>query len=106
MPFVRSQPKPILQPSTVGLTLLVASVVLLPPLAVAKRRVAARLGSGALRADSILTAVAAVLAAISLASLAASEALGVRWADAVAALIVAAIVFREGWSSLRATATA
>ena len=94
------------EPSTVGLTLLVASVVLLPPLAVAKRRVAARLGSGALRADSILTAVAAVLAAISLASLAASEALGVWWADAVAALIVAAIVFREGWSSLRATATA
>ena len=62
--------------------------------------------SGALRADSILTAVAALLALISLASLAASDALGLWWADAVAALVVGVIVVREGWSSLRATATA
>ena len=62
--------------SLVSLGLLVASLVVLPPLAVAKYRVAARLGSGALRADSILTAVAAILAVISLASLAASQALG------------------------------
>ena len=63
-------------------------------------RVAARLGSGALRADSILTAVAAILAVISLASVAASQALGLWWADAIAALIVGVIVLREGWSSL------
>lgn len=92
--------------STIALVLLIASVVVLPPLALAKNRVAARLQSGALRADSILTAVAALLALISLVSLAASEALGLWWADAVAALIVGAIVLREGWSSLRATATA
>jgi hypothetical protein len=48
--------------SLVSLGLLLASVVVLPPLAVAKYRVAVRLGSGALRADSILTAVAAILA--------------------------------------------
>jgi divalent metal cation (Fe/Co/Zn/Cd) transporter len=48
-----------------GIALLVASVVVLPPLAIAKSRVAAALGSGALRADSILTGVAALLAAIS-----------------------------------------
>jgi divalent metal cation (Fe/Co/Zn/Cd) transporter len=52
------------------------------------------------RADSILTAVAAILAAISLASLAASQAFGLWWADAIAALIVGIIVLREGWSSL------
>lgn len=92
--------------STIGLALLVASVLVLPPLALAKNRVAARLESGALRADSILTAVAAVLALISLVSLAASDALGLWWADAVAALVVSVIVLREGWSSLRATATA
>lgn len=92
--------------STMALVLLIASVVVLPPLALAKNRVAASLKSGALRADSILTAVAALLALISLISLAASEALGLWWADAVAALIVGAIVVREGWSSLRATATA
>lgn len=92
--------------STVGLALLAASVLVLPPLAFAKNRVAARLSSGALRADSILTAVAGILAAVSLTSLAASDALGLWWADAVAALIVSVIVLREGWSSLGATATA
>ena len=66
------------QPETslVGLGLLLASAVVLPPLAIAKYRVAARLGSGALRADSILTAVAAVLAVISLASMVAAQAFG------------------------------
>jgi divalent metal cation (Fe/Co/Zn/Cd) transporter len=82
--------------------LLVLSMVVLPPLALAKRRVAARLGSGALRADSTLTLVAAVLAVISLASLAASEALGLWWADAVGALVVAGLVVREGWGSIAA----
>ncbi len=86
--------------SLASLALLIASVAVLPPLAIGKFRVAARLGSGALRADSILTAVAAVLAAISLASLAASQAFGFWWADAIAALFVAAIVVREGWVSL------
>jgi divalent metal cation (Fe/Co/Zn/Cd) transporter len=91
--------------SPVSLGLLLASAVVLPPLAVAKYRVAARLGSGALRADSILTAVAAILAVISLASLVGAEALGLWWADAVAALVVGAIVLREGWSSLNLAAT-
>jgi divalent metal cation (Fe/Co/Zn/Cd) transporter len=90
--------------SLVSLGLLLASVAVLPPLAVAKYRVAARLGSGALRADSILTAVAAILAAISLASLAVSKAFGWWWADAIAALIVAVIVLREGWSSINLAA--
>jgi divalent metal cation (Fe/Co/Zn/Cd) transporter len=92
--------------STLGLALLLASVVMLPPLAVAKRRVAASLGSGALRADSVLTAVAGALAAISLASLAASDAFGSWWADSVAALIVGAIIFRQGWRSLAAAPSA
>lgn len=92
--------------SFASLALLLASAVVLPPLAIAKYRIAARLGSGALRADSILTAVAAVLAVISLASLAASQAYGLWWADAIAALIVGVIVLREGWSSLGAAGTA
>lgn len=85
--------------TSAGVALLLASALALPPLAIAKYRVASRLGSGALRADSILTAVAGLLAVISLVSLALSEALGLWWADAVAALIVAAIVLREGWSA-------
>jgi divalent metal cation (Fe/Co/Zn/Cd) transporter len=88
------------QATVAGIALLVASVAVLPPLAIAKSRVAAALGSGALRADSILTGVAALLAAISLASLAGSSAFGLWWADAVAALVVAAVLAREGWASV------
>ena len=87
--------------SSFAVVLLLASIVVLPPLAIAKRRVAASLSSGALRADSLLTAAAALLAAISLASLAAVQAFGVWWADAAAALVVSLVVLREGWSSLR-----
>lgn len=86
--------------SIAGVALLLASVVVLPALAVAKYRVAVALGSGALRADSVLTAVAALLAAIGLVSLAASDTLGLWWADAAAALVVAMILVREGWGSL------
>lgn len=86
--------------SIASVALLLASAAALPPLALAKYRVASRLGSGALRADSILTGVAALLALISLVSLGATEAFGLWWADAVGALIVAAIVLREGWGSL------
>lgn len=88
--------------SLASVALLVASVIVLPPLARAKYVVARRLGSGALRLDSILTGVAALLAAISLASLAASDTLGLWWADAIAAIVVALILAREGLISLRA----
>jgi divalent metal cation (Fe/Co/Zn/Cd) transporter len=88
--------------STTGAVLLVASIVVLPPLAIAKHRVATRMASGALRADAILTAVAAILALISLASIVAYETLGLWWADAVAALIVSIIVVREARQSLSA----
>jgi divalent metal cation (Fe/Co/Zn/Cd) transporter len=89
------------EPHAIGVALLVASLIVLPLLARAKYRVAADLGSGALRADSVLTAAAAGLAAIGLASIGATRAFGFWWADAVAALIVSVIVAREGWASFR-----
>ena len=81
--------------STFGRVLAGASAVVLPFLARAKIRVARRLGSKALRADGILTAAAALLAIISLAA-AALDGLGLWWADAVAALVIAAFLFVEG----------
>ena len=92
--------------SAASIALLLASLVVLPPLAIAKLRVARSLGSRALRADSLLTAVAALLAGFSLGGLALSDAFGLWWADAITALIVAAIVFREGWASLALSARA
>jgi divalent metal cation (Fe/Co/Zn/Cd) transporter len=87
--------------SSASIALLIASLAVLPPLALGKYRVATRLGSGALRADSILTAVAALLAAVSLLSLAAGSLFGLWWADAIAAVVVAVVLVREGWSSFR-----
>jgi divalent metal cation (Fe/Co/Zn/Cd) transporter len=91
--------------SPVRTFLLIASVVTLPPLAIAKYRTARALGSGALRADSILTGIAALLGAIGLVSLILDQFLGVAWADAVGALAIAVIIAREGWSSLQAART-
>lgn len=88
--------------STAALVLLLASVIALPSLALAKRRVAERLASGALRADSILTGVAALLAGLSLASSALASGLGFWFADAVAALMVSAVLAREGFLAVRA----
>lgn len=89
--------------SPVAAALLVASLVLLPPLAILKYRVARQLGSGALRADSVLTGVAALLAAISLVGLGAMTAFGLWWADSVGALVVSALVLREGAASIAAS---
>jgi divalent metal cation (Fe/Co/Zn/Cd) transporter len=91
--------------NAIGFLLLVTSVVALTPLALAKYRTAVALKSRALRADSILTAIAALLAVVSLISLGLSTAFELTWADAVGALIVAAVLVREGVSSLLALRT-
>lgn len=91
--------------TAVGTALLVVSVVVLPPLSWAKFRTARRLESGALRADSILTGIAGLLALISLVGLGLTELFALTWADAVGALVVAVILIREGWGSLQAIRT-
>ena len=88
------------EPSVARIVLLVISIVVLPPLAVAKYRTAEALASPALRADSILTAVAAALAGIGLVAPALGDLLQVTWGDAAGALVVAVIVARAGWSAL------
>jgi divalent metal cation (Fe/Co/Zn/Cd) transporter len=88
-------------PSILRVILLVVGLAVLPPLAIAKLRTAQALESAALRADSILTAVAAVLALVGLVALGLSELVHFRWGDAIGALVVAAIVAREGWSGIR-----
>ena len=88
-------------PSALGIAIAVAGIIVLPPLAVAKRRTAARLGSASLGADAILSAVAALLAAGALLSLVLDPAFGWWWADAVIALALVGVLAREGWSLLR-----
>ncbi|HEX7949742.1 MAG TPA: cation transporter [Candidatus Limnocylindrales bacterium] len=80
----------------VGIAISVVSLIVLPPIALAKRRVAAALGSGALRGDSILTGIAAVLALVSLLGFVLTEAFGIAGADAAGALVIAVVLVREG----------
>jgi divalent metal cation (Fe/Co/Zn/Cd) transporter len=86
--------------SPAHLVLLAASLVVLPPLALAKRRVALRLGSAALRNDALLTGAAALLALVALLATVLAETAGLWWADAVGTLLIAAVLAREGWASV------
>lgn len=87
--------------SIVGIGLAIVSLIVMPLLARAKRRVAARLGSAALKADSRQTDLCAWLSAILLVGLALNAAFGWWWADPVAALVMVPIIIREGTQALR-----
>jgi divalent metal cation (Fe/Co/Zn/Cd) transporter len=78
----------------------VASLVVLPLLGRAKLRVAAVLGSRALRADSMLTLFGAALAAVTCAALLLQRVEGWWWADAVGALVIAALLLSEAVRTL------
>lgn len=78
-----------------GIVVSVASLVFLPWLARTKWRVAQELESKALRADSLLTAASATLAATTLVALVANAALDWGWADPAAALLIAAALAFE-----------
>jgi divalent metal cation (Fe/Co/Zn/Cd) transporter len=87
--------------SYVGIGLAVASVIVMPLLARAKRKVAARLGSRALHADSRQTDICSYLSAILLLGLGANALGGWWWADPVAGLLMVPIIGKEGVDALR-----
>ncbi|MHB8972757.1 MAG: cation transporter [Pirellulaceae bacterium] len=87
--------------SYVGIGLAVASVIVMPLLARAKRKVAARLGSRALHADSRQTDICSYLSAILLLGLGANALGGWWWADPVAGLFMVPIIGKEGIDALR-----
>jgi divalent metal cation (Fe/Co/Zn/Cd) transporter len=88
--------------STVGLVLVALSVVVMPTIAWAKRRVAAGLGSVALKADAAETQLCTYLSAVVLLGLGANSLFGWWWMDPLAGLVVAALALKEGreaWQS-------
>lgn len=87
--------------SLFGIAEALASLLVLPYLAVGKYRLSVQLGSRALRADSLLTVSGIVLAAVALSGLALERAVGWWWADPVAALVIAAFLAVQGVSTLR-----
>jgi divalent metal cation (Fe/Co/Zn/Cd) transporter len=88
-------------PSMPGIGIAVLSLIAMPLLARAKRRVARRIQSEALRADSRQTTLCAYLSAILLAGLALNAWLGWWWADPVAALAMVPIIAHEGVEALQ-----
>jgi len=82
--------------SVAGIVLMVLSLIVMPLLARAKLRLAASLGSRALRADAHETIVCAWLSATTLLGLGLNAALGWWWADPVAALAMVPLITREG----------
>jgi divalent metal cation (Fe/Co/Zn/Cd) transporter len=84
-----------------GIALATASLIVMPLLARAKRRVAARISSAALTADAMQTQLCTYLSAILLGGLLLNAGLGWWWADPVAALVMLPIIVREGLDAVR-----
>jgi divalent metal cation (Fe/Co/Zn/Cd) transporter len=84
-----------------GIAIAALSSVIMPLLARAKRRVAAGIGSAAMRADSRQTDFCAYLSIALLAGLVLNAAAGWWWADPAAALVMVPIIAKEGWEALQ-----
>ena len=82
--------------SWLGIGLAIASLVVMPALGVAKRRLGARLDSAATAGEGSQNLLCAYLAAAVLAGLLANTLLGWWWLDPVVALAIAALAVREG----------
>jgi divalent metal cation (Fe/Co/Zn/Cd) transporter len=85
--------------SVPGIVLAVASLIVMPLLARAKRKVAADITSRALVADSRQSDICAYLSAILLGGLVLNALFGWWWADPVAALIMVPIIVHEGFEA-------
>ena len=90
--------------SILGVMIAVAALVVMPVLARAKRRVAAALSSGAMRADSKQADFCTYLSAILLGGLLLNALLGCWRADPVAGIVMVPIIAKEGIDGIRGKA--
>lgn len=87
--------------STPGIALACVSLVVMPLLSRAKRKVGRALGSAAMHADAKQTEFCTYLSAILLAGLLLNTLFDLWWADPVAALIMVPIIAKEGIGGLQ-----
>ncbi len=87
--------------SAPGIVLACVSLVVMPLLSRAKRKVGHALGSAAMHADAKQTEFCTYLSAILLAGLLLNAFFGFWWADPVAALIMVPIIAKEGIEGLQ-----
>ena len=84
-----------------GILLACVSLVVMPLLSRAKRRVGGALGSAAMHADAKQTEFCTYLSAILLGGLVLNLVWGLWWADPLAALVMVPIIAKEGIDGLR-----
>jgi divalent metal cation (Fe/Co/Zn/Cd) transporter len=91
------------EPSTswLGMALTASSVIGMPLLGVAKRRLAVELGSAATKGEGNQNLLCAYLAGAVLVGLAGNALFGLWWLDPIAALFIALVAVREGRSTWR-----
>ena len=87
--------------SVPGIVLAAVSLIVMPLLVRAKRRVARSISSNALMADSKQTELCTYLSAILLGGLLLNALVGWWWADPVAAIVMVPIIVKEGIEGLR-----
>jgi len=87
-----------------GIAVAGTSLVVMPLLSRAKRRVGRALGSAAMHADARQTEFCTYLSAILLGGLLLNAAVGLWWADAVAALIMVPVIAKEGLDGIKGRA--
>lgn len=87
--------------SPVGIAIAIASLIVMPFLAWAKRRAGHQLGSAAVLADSKQTLLCTWLSGVLLTGLLLNATLGWTWADPIAALVIAAFAAHEGLEAWR-----
>ena len=87
--------------SAVGIGLAIASLVVMPLLARAKRRNGTAMGSTSVVADSNQTKLCAYLSAILLGGLILNATVGLWWADPISALAIAVLAANEGREAWR-----
>jgi divalent metal cation (Fe/Co/Zn/Cd) transporter len=82
--------------SPAGIAITAAALVVMPLLALAKRRTGQQLGNPALVADAAESAFCALTSAAALIGIGLNARLGWWWADPAAALVIAGLAVREG----------
>jgi divalent metal cation (Fe/Co/Zn/Cd) transporter len=85
-----------------GIVLACVSLIVMPILSRAKKKVGKALGSAAMKADARQTDFCVYLSTILLAGLLLNAVLGWWWADPIAALIMVPIIVKEGFDGLKA----
>lgn len=84
------------EPSPVSIGLLIASIIVMPVLAAAKRKVGRRLGDNLILADAAETRICVLLSISTLLGVVLFTFTGFGWFDAIAAFVIAIFAIREG----------